>query len=486
MTKPTEPNPATDPSHPIAPTGPDHPTEPSVPIAFGEPATLTPWTPTGRVRLTKYPLPVDHSSSADPTVPNGSSGTGGVRPTELPPPAALPPPAEPAGDAALTASGKSVGGGSTGLVPAPELSPEPETRLRDPGELIAAVPAMLGFVPWRSLVVAVLRADAGLVDAAAVEVVTRMDLDNPGRTATGMLIERVAGICARHRAVAALALIVDDRATLPSGRHRGVRARKHRNLVAALEHRLDADGVPLGGAWAMRAIGAELPWWTVAGPARCGLQPDPAASLVTLRQVLEGRPLRGSREELVAAVEVDPVLLEQTERAMALAAVAAARQSGSPARGHDPEARLRAELERVLRAVEVAAVGTRLAPEELAEVAVALRDSALRDIMFGLAPGAHAHGAEALWLQLTRALPDPDRAEAAALLGYCAYVRGDGPLAGVALEAALNSDPDHRMATLLDIGLQTGMRPERLRRLADSGREAAAGLGFALGAEQPR
>ncbi|GAB2449736.1 DUF4192 domain-containing protein [Nocardia tengchongensis] len=373
--------------------------------------------------------------------------------------------------------------------PDPAADPPPEDpghcgdRLRAPGDLIAAVPAMLGFMPVRSLVVTVLRADDESPGAAAVEVLTRMDLDNPGRSATGVLVERVAGICVRHRAVAALALVVDDRATEPHGRHAGVRARKHGDLIAALEHRLDADAVPLAGAWAVQAIGARLPWWTLSGPWSRGLQHDPATSLVTVRHVLDGRPLRGSRRELTDVLAVDPVARDATAAALEIAATASARRLARLVRHGDPRVQLRFELCRVLRYLERVEAGARLTPAEMADLAVALRDPALRDIMYGLAPGPHADGAEVLWAQLARALPDPDRAEAAALLGYCAYARGDGPLAGVALDAALRSDPQHRMATLLELGLQTGMPPERLQRLADSGRETAADLGVRLGPE---
>ncbi|MEV6768575.1 DUF4192 domain-containing protein [Nocardia sp. NPDC051030] len=360
---------------------------------------------------------------------------------------------------------------------------EPEPRLRDPGDLIAAVPAMLGFMPARSLVVTVLRAEPDLPSAATVDVVARMDLDGLGRVATVELIERVAGICLRRHATAALALIVDDRATAPTERHNGVRGRKHRDLVHALEHRLDAEAVPLAGAWAVSAIGPDLPWWSVVDPPCRGVQPDPASSLVTLRQVLEGRPMRGSRAELLAMIAVDEVLRDEVASVLDAASAAAAERLAQAVRRADPDSYTRVTLRNVLRQIADIGSGAQLDPLELADVAVALRDSTVRDAMFALAPGTHADAAEALWLQLTRALPDPDRAEAAALLGYCAYVRGDGPLAGVALDAALNSDPQHRMAILLDIGLQTGMRPQRLIGLGDSGRAAAIDLGIDLESE---
>lgn len=401
------------------------------------------------------------------------------------------PPVEPALPVEPAPPAESAPRPASGLSDRPDTATDPPfedpgecgPRLREPGDLIAAVPAMLGFMPARSLVVTVLRADPESPEAAAVEVVTSMDLDNRGRSAIGLLVERVAGICVRHRAVAALALVIDDRATEPTGRDAGVRARTHGDLVAALEHRLDADAVPLAGAWAVQAIGPELPWWTLSGPWSRGLQHDPATSMVTLRHVLDGRPVRRSRRELTDLLAVDPGARDATAAALEIAAAAAARRLAGLVQHGDPRVRLRLELCRVLRYLERVEAGVRLTPVELADLAVALRDPALRDIMFGLAPGSHADGAEALWTQLARALPDPDRAEAAALLGYCAYTRGDGPLAGVALDAALTADPQHRMANLLELGLQTGMPPERLRRLADSGRETAADLGVRLGPE---
>ncbi|MEC3953997.1 DUF4192 domain-containing protein [Nocardia sp. CDC153] len=367
--------------------------------------------------------------------------------------------------------------------PDPIDATPPSTCLRAPGDLIAAIPAMLGFMPARSLVVALLTADPGRPGGAAVEMVTRMDLDNPGRCATRILVDQVAGLCVRHRAVAALAVIVDDRATVPTRKHSGQRAGKHRDLIAALEHRLDAEAVPLAGAWAVREIGPDLPWWTVTGVWSRGPQPDPATSMVTLRHVLEGRPLRASRQELTEELAFDPILREATVPAIPVAVAAAVQRLARVVRHGSPQVHLRVEVCRVLRYLERVESGARLTAAEVAEVGVALRDKALRDIMFALAPGPRADGAEALWLQLVRALPDPDRAAAAALLAYCAYTRGDGPLAGVALEVALAADPDHRMAQLLESGLRLGVPPARLSSLAESGREMAAELGIHLGPE---
>ena len=66
------------------------------------------------------------------------------------------------------------------------------------------------------------------------------------------------------------------------------------------------------------------------------------------------------------------------------------------------------------------------------------------------------------------------------LLAFSAYARGDGPLAGVSLEAALRCAPDHRMAGMLDTALQSGLRPEQIRELAVTGYRLAKRLGVRL------
>ena len=84
--------------------------------------------------------------------------------------------------------------------------------------------------------------------------------------------------------------------------------------------------------------------------------------------------------------------------------------------------------------------GQQLADAELAGLACALTDVQVRYMLYALAVGHGAGEAESLWALLSRSLPTPWRAEALVLLAFSAYVRGDGPLAGVSLEAALRAN----------------------------------------------
>lgn len=92
--------------------------------------------------------------------------------------------------------------------------------------------------------------------------------------------------------------------------------------------------------------------------------------------------------------------------------------------------------------------GAGFTARQMAELAAILRDRTVRDALFALAAGEHAAAAEQLWVSLVQSLSGSDRADAAALLGYSTYLRCDGPLAGIALQAALEANPSHSMAIL--------------------------------------
>ncbi|WP_306357893.1 MULTISPECIES: DUF4192 domain-containing protein [unclassified Nocardia] len=354
-----------------------------------------------------------------------------------------------------------------------------EAVLKDPDQFIAAVPAMLGFVPERSLVVVAMHHEAG--QRYAVKVAVRLDI--PPAQQYAPLPEHLPRICRNSDADLVLAVLVDDRAARPDAGGDAT-ALGQRRLVDRLRRALAGGDVVLAGAWATPRITAGAEWWDIDSPERHGLVPDPAASQVAAKSVLDGRVLRASRRELVDAIAVDGALREQVSAYLPTAVADAQRRLARAIQIDNPDAYTRMALCQVLSVI-TRTPGSEVSASVIADVAVALRDLPVRDIMFGVAGGAHAHAAEQLWEVLTRALPDPDRAQAATLLAFSAFLRGDGPLAGIALKQALTSDPDHRMAGLLDTALQMALPPARLRRLVDTGVEAAAELRVDIGATVP-
>ncbi|AHH20123.1 hypothetical protein NONO_c53430 [Nocardia nova SH22a] len=379
-----------------------------------------------------------------------------------------------------------VGGGrGPGLPEAEDCWAATALTMSEPGEFIAAVPALLGFRPRRSLVVCLLLRSRKYPGAVYLGALARHDLDVAGCGAWVRLAGQLAAICGQEEAVGVLVLVVDDRATAPRSGGAGRRGARHRDLVRTLDGALRARDVTMAQAWAVADIAAGADWWSILDSGRRGRQSDPAASPVALAQVLDGRPIRASRDDLIAVVAEDPALRDRIDAVIGAAAEAAQGRFRKALRTGTPRSYSRAALEKVLWQISTVESGDELDPPELADLAVAVRDDAVRDSLFAVAVTEHAAAAETLWARACRGLGGADRAEVATLLGYSAYARGDGPMAGVAFDAALAAEPGHRIAQLLDAALRTGMRPADVRKLAASGRDTAAGLGVDLGITEP-
>jgi Domain of unknown function (DUF4192) len=333
-------------------------------------------------------------------------------------------------------------------------------KLNRPGALIAALPAVLGFVPENSLVLVSL-------DGGELGAVMRVDLSDDLTDRVGHLAE----IAAAAGPDAAIAVIVDaDGAHCPGCND------EHRQLCAELAEALSQYDIELWAAHVVDRVARGGRWHCVDGCGCGGAVEDPSASPMAAAAVLDGRRLYARRADLQAVIAADDPA-RSDGLADALRRQAATRE---PAHRADPAGCGRRDVETAMAAASRVAGGQSLGDVELAELGCALTDPQVRDALYALAVGERAGDAESLWALLARTLPPPWRAEALALLAFSAYARGDGPLAGVSLDAALRCDPDHRMAGMLDQALQSGMRPERIRELADSGYRAAKRLGVRL------
>ncbi|WP_422748035.1 DUF4192 domain-containing protein [Mycobacterium sp. WMMD1722] len=320
--------------------------------------------------------------------------------------------------------------------------------LDHPGMLIAALPAVLGFVPERSLVLLT-------VDCGELGCVLRIDLPDPPAQMTRDLAH-LAEVAATAQPDAAIAVVVD------------AGGGDHCDLTDDLAELLAIHGIELLDAHVVDRVAEGGRWWCADGCGRGGLIDDPSASPMAMAAVLDGRRLYPRRADLEAVIAVD------SRRAAALHKVM------GPPTGLESAREARAAVEDAVALAARVAGGQAITDVEAARVGAALRDVRVRDTLFALAVGVEAGSAEALWATLARLLPTPWRTEAQVLLAFSAYSRGDGPLAGVALEAALRAAPEHRMAGMLDQALQSGMRPDRIRELAVTGYRLADQLGVRL------
>jgi hypothetical protein len=251
---------------------------------------------------------------------------------------------------------------------------------------------------------------------------------------------------------------------------------EYRHLCSVLTEVLSQHDIDLWAAHLVDRVALGGRWHCVDGCGSSGAVEDPSASPLAAAAVLDGRRLYPRRADLQAVVAVDD-RARSAELAVAVTQQAAKREVAHRA---DPAGCSRRDVENAMAAAARVAGGQSLSDAELAELGCALSDVQVRDTLYALAVGENAGEAESLWAVLARTLPLPWRVEALVLLAFNAYARGDGPLAGVSLDAALRCAPDHRMAGMLDTALQSGLRPEQIRELAVTGYRLAKRLGVRL------
>ncbi|OLT32865.1 hypothetical protein BJF84_00385 [Rhodococcus sp. CUA-806] len=352
-------------------------------------------------------------------------------------------------------------------------------------ELIAAVPAFLGFVPHRSLILIGTRESN--VGSVTVDTVMRHDMSLPSESNVRVLggdarqpvtsemaeaIDHFADVCARNGASAAVAVIVDDRAVTAMGSNVD---RRLRAVAARLGETLRLRGTTLTAAYLTRELVCGARWMTVTGPVDGGVLTDPALSPVALAYLLEGRRTHDSRETLKhALMPVDTAESREVAECM------------THARRLD-RACDRTSLESLLRQLASWAAEppdrpavVALAPAKTAEFGIALTSVMVRDSLLAMTLTRFSDIAEQLWLFLMKMLPAPERACPAALVGFSAYARGEGTLAALAIEIALDADPDYSLARLLERSLLAGARPGMIREVALSGYAVAELCGVRL------
>jgi hypothetical protein len=326
-------------------------------------------------------------------------------------------------------------------------------RVRNPGDLIEAIPYLLGFHPRDSLVI------VGLA-GTRVSITARADLDDlhePGMLA-GTL--RVLANGASTRAIAA---IFDESAGDPRAP-----ALPHRDLIHDLAARtgelnidlVDAVLVAGGRWWSFHCTddeccppeGRELPG--DASPSRAAAT---YAGLVAL----------ADRNELAALLDPD----DEAQRAALEPAIAEHENLAAAAVvGGYAQRRLRSVKRAIFAAARDAdeslfpGDGGALPDDELCRFAAALSETPIRDAVW-LAVDQRRLDGRALWRQIARRVPPPYDAAPLFLFGWASWRDGNGAAAGIAAERAMASDPEYTAAELLLSALAHGLDPHRTPRL---------------------
>lgn len=363
------------------------------------------------------------------------------------------------------------------------MSPDHAVHLGTGPDLAAALPHLLGFPPQESLVLVALTGGRD----HRVGVTLRVDLPGPGgeHDVAEEAVRRlgheppaaVVAVVVTEEPDAAVRLDPGDLLDLPVDHLDPVGVRllrtrdsagdvldlPGRDVVHAVARVLTERGVPLLEALLVRD-GRCFDYDCTAPCCDPGAgHPLPAGtSPVAAAAVLDGRVLAADRAEVVGrlAPVTGPAALA-VRRACALAGAehAAAWEDRGWA------ALVELSWSRVLDAVAAHRPGRTVAltDDQVAALGWALTDVEVRDRAAVLTVGPDACAAAALWLELTRRLPDPLDAPPATLLAAAAWARGDGTTARAALDRALAAQPSYSLAQLLADGLDAGLPPSVVR-----------------------
>lgn len=327
-------------------------------------------------------------------------------------------------------------------------TPDVDVTLRSPGEILASVPSLLGFHPVDSLVV------LGLCGprSSTVGIVLRTDLPPPGYTR--QVAEQLRLPLAQHHAVGVTLVVVGGNARSPDD------DLPHRELLARCESVLVDSGMPvIHQLWTPDTAGGRR--WYCYDDADCtGVLSDPGESDLASVAAEAGYVTYDRREDIEATLtpEPDDVL---ARRSASLESVSADAEPESDVPGPTPGL---TRFGTVRSAMEAAAASPpTLTDDDVVRLAEALADHRIRDVCLDFDDLPDVVAAERLWAALARATPAPERAEAACLLAFSAYARGDGVLAGIALQQAEKADPGHRLSQLLRSALAIGLPPRKMR-----------------------
>ena len=330
------------------------------------------------------------------------------------------------------------------------LDGRPVLRVRDQGELVAAVPAMLGFHPRESLVLMATGGRSG----RRLGLTLRVDLPPPGQPEYAEHVELVAVSAVRG-------LLLDDPAgaigvvVSESGPARGDPL-PHLLLAGLVGLALEEQQLHVHALlWAEHTAGGAR--WACYEPCGCvGRVPDPATTPFVAAAVAEGRVVHTDRAALEALVApADPARLRRRETLL-IQATNGELEGGGGEIVVDPVVGL-AALDAAI--ADAAAGRLVLSDAGVVALATALGIAEVRAAALQHCAGSRAAAAEQLWAALARETPDPEAAEPATLLAVSALLRGDGALANIALDRAERAWPGHAFSDLVRSAAAAGLRP---------------------------
>jgi Domain of unknown function (DUF4192) len=344
----------------------------------------------------------------------------------------------------------------------------PIVRADSPAAVLRLVPHLIGFVPEASLVV------IGVAPPRdRIRVTFRYDLPDPPEAAlVADIVAHAVAVLSKQQLKAVVAVGYGPEA-----------------LVAPFVGELrDAAGQAGIGLLEFLRVQDARYWSYVCGDEDCcpasGVPFDADADRADAALARIG-PVLASRADLAARVApLDGITAESMRQATRRAEQHVTRLLAKVRKS----ARLSAR--HVIAAEGLAAVGAMItryrdggrfsSDDEIAQIAVALRDLRVRDDAWSRMDPAYGEAHLRLWIDVVRRAQPGDVAAPASLLAFVAWQSGDGALANVVLDRALADAPGYSMALLLRQVIAAGVPPS-LARLPMTPEEVAASYEGARG-----
>ena len=297
--------------------------------------------------------------------------------------------------------------------------PEPSSglKVRQPDELLAIIPYLVGFHPDESIV-------AVFIKSGRIVLTARMDL--PPESASGELAERIDYIAKRHR-THALAIVAYSAASLPT----------HRLLTRLMDrlgkHKL-TDVLHVGHGR----------WWSLTCAEDCcplsGTPFDLSSHPVSAAAVFAGLSTLASRQELAASISGPP----EAELPRLQALVNSMLADLEDLEDHIAAARLTGRL------VDSATSDPGVLDERTCLLlGLLVADMHIRDLAWALISPTNAEEHVRLWSGVVARVPPTLAAAPLCLLGMAAWVGGSGALLNCCCERLAHVDSSYSMGRLL-------------------------------------
>jgi hypothetical protein len=322
---------------------------------------------------------------------------------------------------------------------------QPRLQIGSPASLLAVVPHLLGFAPADSLIVL-----GTVLPTGRVHLTLRYDLPDPPDTDLAADIAAHAASVLTREHMTSVVLIGYGPGPLVTP------------VADAVREAATSSGLILREA--LRVQDGRYHSYLCRDPACCpvdGVPFDAAAHPAGQAMARTGPPVMADRDALAATIAPVTGLLASKMRKATLRAegiaVSLVTRSG-------PRALYQPGLTAVQAAISTYRDGGSISPEaRQAWLALVLLQLPVRDDAWARMDPGHRDAHRRLWADLVRRAQPGYVAAPASLLAFTAWQCGDGALANIALERALDDDPGYSMALLLRRIIGDGAPPSAAR-----------------------